>query len=143
MRLILNFDLCGDERGDVVLEANAAHEIGEPVPHRVPVKFAEQGRVMKSDPASASLSDVLLESGRGSGRPTVRRIVQLDKELVARKKSRVDFFGVLDIVDREVSGDGLFCEPDLGGIHKRLVNAVRFGEGDDFEFWLLRLSECC
>src|SRR5882757_7311596 len=141
MRLIFDVNFCGGERSDVVLEANAAHEIGEPIPHRVAVKFTEQGRVMKSDPASAALFDVFLESGRSSRSPAVGRIVQLDKELVAGKKNGVDFFRVLDVVDRKVPRDGFFREPDFGRIYKRLVNAVCFGEGDDFEFWLLRLGE--
>jgi len=54
--------------------------------------------------------------------------------LVAGKKSGVDFFRVLDVVDRKVPGNGFFPEPDFGGVHKRPVDAVRFGECDDFEF---------
>src|SRR5258706_5708384 len=97
---------------------------------------------MKSDPASAAALNVFMESGRRGRSPAVGRIVQLDKELVAGKKSGVDLFRVLDVVDREISGDSLFCEPDFGGVYKRPVDAVCFGEGDDFESWLLRLGEC-
>ena len=96
---------------------------------------------MKSDPASAAFFNVFLKSGRRSRSPAVRRIVQLDKELIAGKKSGVDFFRVLDVVDRKSSGASLFREPGLGGVYKRLVNAVRFGECDDVKFGLWRLGK--
>jgi len=60
---ILDVHLRLDERGDVVLVSNTAHELGEPVPHRVAVELTEQGCVVEPNPASFALLDVVLEGG--------------------------------------------------------------------------------
>src|SRR5438445_7199331 len=99
MFLIFCVDLRGREGSDVVLEANASHEIGEPSPHRVSIKFSQQRRVMKANPSFFALLNALLERRGGGWCPAVRRIVELNEELVPRKKCFVDLFCVVDVVD--------------------------------------------
>jgi hypothetical protein len=96
--------------------------------------------MVESDPADAAVFDELLEGGLGCRRPAVRRIVQLDEELVLREEGLVDRFGVLNIVDGKVIANSLFGEPSLGGIHIGLMNSPRLGDGDDPELrlWTLR-----
>ena len=43
-------------------ETNAAHEGGEPGPHRVAVELAQQSCMMKADPSAAAFFDISLES---------------------------------------------------------------------------------
>src|SRR5467141_2983057 len=141
MLLIFCVDLCCHERSDVALVANAPHEIGEPFPQWVSIKLPQQRRMMKSDPSSFAFLDVPLEC-RYCGRcPGVRRIVQLNEELVPRKKCIVDLFCVVDVVHRKVAGNRFFLKPDFGCIYKRPVNAVLFSEGDDPKLGLLTLSQ--
>src|SRR5260370_21010656 len=97
--------------------------------------------MMKSDPSSFAFLDVLLEC-RYCGRcPGVRRIVQLNEELVPRKKCIFDLFRVVDVVHRKIVGNRFFLKPDFGCIYKRPVNAVLFSEGDDSKLGLLPLSQ--
>src|SRR5258708_14370963 len=97
--------------------------------------------MMKSDPSSFAFLDVLLEC-RYCGRcPGVRRIVQLNEELVPRKKCIVDLFCVVDVVHRKVAGNRFFLKPEFGCIYKRPVNAVLFRRAADSKLWLLTLSQ--
>jgi len=57
---------------------------------------------MKSDPATFALFDVLDKGGLGRVCPIVRRVVQLDKEIIFGKKLVVDFLCVLNVVHGEV-----------------------------------------
>jgi hypothetical protein len=53
VRGIFDVDFAGREGRDVLGEADATHEVGEPGPDRIAIKFAEEGGVMKPDPTAA------------------------------------------------------------------------------------------
>src|ERR1700730_14075696 len=94
---------------------------------------------MEADPTAPALFDVTLKCGHRCGGPIVGRIVELNEELVVRKKGIVDGLGVLDVVDREVIPNGLRGKPYLRGIHKGLMNTTLFGKRNNMERRALRL----
>jgi len=59
----------GGEGGDVVLELDAAHEVGKPRPEAEAIEMSQQRRVMEADPAAASFIDITLKMRRRSRRP--------------------------------------------------------------------------
>ena len=137
----LHADRAAGERRNVRLEADAAHKIGEPRPHRIAVELAQQRSVMEADPASPALINVVLKGRRSGRRPGVWRIVQLNEQLVMGEERAVDLRGVFDVIDAESIHFRFVRQPRLGRIHKRLVNAAALGDGHHLERLPLRLRQ--
>src|SRR5260370_25114689 len=135
MIVVLNRDRSSNERSDVILEVNSSHELVEPRPHLEAIEFTQEGGEMKSDPAAVALFDVLDESGFGCVCPIVRRVVQLDKQIIFCEKCVVDFLCVLNVVHGEIVLAGQFPEPGFGGVYKWLVNATVLRQSDHAEVW--------
>src|SRR5260370_19472398 len=131
MRSVFYDYRCSGKLRNVIGEADSAHELGKPRPHRVAVEFAKQGRVVEPDPSSPAFLDVLGECGDSLWRPTVGRIVQLYEQLVVREKCIVNFVGGLDVIDREVVFDFLLLQPDFCSIDKSPVNPSGLRKRDD------------
>ena len=66
----------------IVLIAYPSHEVTKPVPHPVAVELAEKRSVVKADVASLSFIHVMLKILLCSFAPSIRRMVQLQNELV-------------------------------------------------------------
>ena len=100
---VFDVDLARGERADVVFPDDAAEKIIVPGPDVIAVKIAQQRSVMQPDSSRlVPRLSVLLESIRRGRAPAVRRIVQLQEQLIMRKIVIVDVGGVLDVVEREV-----------------------------------------
>src|SRR5271154_3467957 len=78
MILVLDRDRASDKCSDVILEADASHELLKPGPDLIAIEFAQQSGMMKSDPAAFALFYVFDEGGFGSVRPHVGRVIQLN-----------------------------------------------------------------
>ena len=96
--------------------------------------------MVKSDPSPAPLLDVVAEGFHGCGFPRIRRVVQLNKQLVLRQERLIDLVRVLDVVDREIVLNRLFSQPYLGGINERLVDTASFRDGNHPKLWMGALA---
>src|SRR6476659_7712754 len=123
----------------VALELDTTHELGEPGPQAEAVEMPEQRGVVKPDPAAAALFDIALEGSYCYRCPVIRRIVQLNKELITREESIVDGTRIRDVVDREVIANRLLAEPYFRCIHEGLMNAALLGKRNHMELRFLRL----
>src|ERR1700761_7596448 len=94
---------------------------------------------MESDPADRALFNGLGEGFLRGGSPVVGRVVQLNEQLVAGEKGCIDPVCIRYVVDGEVIGSRLFCQPLLGGVDKWLVDAAFLGDCDDPEPRLMRV----
>jgi len=56
--LVLNGDRTRDEACDVILEADASHELVKPGPHLETVELSQESSVVKSDPTAFALFDI-------------------------------------------------------------------------------------
>src|SRR5579859_2627658 len=99
-------------------------KVRPPVPHRVPVKVAQQHRVVKADPTAGSALDIPLEGFLCHRRPPIRRIVELNEQPILRQKRIVDRFGVRDVVDGKVILRCQLPQPHFGCCDKLIVRAV-------------------
>src|SRR5438094_10679347 len=86
----------------LILEADASHELVKPGPDLETVKLSQHSGVMKSDPTASALFDVLDERGLRLIGPIVRRIIQLDEQVVLCEESVVDLLGIFDVVHGEI-----------------------------------------
>ena len=66
----------------IVFPADASEEIREPGPHRVAVKFSQQGGMVKSDPRAFAIIDIVFKDRFGLIRPAIERIVELNEQFV-------------------------------------------------------------
>ena len=94
--------------------------------------------MVKADPSTLAFLDVANEGGLRGWCPVVRRIVELDEELVSREKCLVDGIGVFDVVDSEVVFSRQLVQPDLRRVDKGLVNSAVLGP-----LGLMFSCECC
>src|SRR5438046_7950288 len=133
MIAVLDSDRTRDEACDVILEADASHELVKPGPHLETVKLSQQSGVMKSDPTASALFDVLDERGLRLSGPIVRRIIQLDEQVVLCEESVVDLLGIFDVVHGEIVFARQLVKPSLCRIHERFVDAAVFGKCDHME----------
>ena len=78
MFLVFHNHCAISKRSDIVLEANAAHEIGEPLPQRVTVKVSQQSSMMETNPTATTFVNVVDEVLLCFLRPGIRREVQLN-----------------------------------------------------------------
>lgn len=123
----------GGEGGDVFGESDITHEAGEPIPHREAVELAEKRGVVEADPADGALLDGFGE-GCGSGRrPVIRRIVELDEELIVREEGLIDGLCIFDVIDGEVISFRFLREPYFGGCDVGLMLTAVFGDCQDSE----------
>ena len=60
----------------------------------------------------------LMKAACAVGVQMIRRVVELDEELIVREKFVVDFVGVLDVVDGEVILCRQMIQPDFGGYRR-------------------------
>src|ERR1700756_4315364 len=79
MILVLDRDRSTGKCSDVILEADSAHELLKPGPDLVAIEFSQQGGVVKSDPPTFALFDVLDEGGLCSVCPHIGRVIQLNE----------------------------------------------------------------
>src|SRR6266852_4770301 len=100
--------------------------------HLEAVELAEQRRVVEAHPPDRPLLHRLLERGLGYRRPAVRRIVDLDEQVVRRQIVVVDRIRRADVVDRESFFRRRLLQPAQRGVSERLMNGLaRFGQGYD------------
>src|SRR6185369_11737404 len=123
----------------VALELDSTHELGEPWPQAKAVEMPEQRGVMKPDPAAAPLFDVALEGRYCCRCPVIRRIVQLDEELVAGEESIGDRTSIRDVVDCEVVANRLFAEPYSRSVDEWFMNSALLRKRNHMELRCLRL----
>src|SRR5215475_6736726 len=120
---------CGVHKcGDVVLKADAAHEIAEPRPDRKSVEFSEQRGVMKPDPPAVAFLDVVDEGGLRYRCPAVWRVVELQEQCVFCEKLGVDFSGVGNVVDCKMLARRQLVKPGNRLINKWSVDAGVLGQ---------------
>ena len=129
------------KRRNVAGEANAAHEFGEPRPHRIAVKLSQQRSVMKADPPAPAFLDVFPERGHRRRVPPVRGIIQLKDQPEPRQERFVKAAGVFDVFDGEAAGVRLARQPHFGRVDEWLVQPPFFGDGQCREPGRLRLGE--
>lgn len=94
---------------------------------------------MESDPAATAFLDVFLEGLPSLRGPAIRRVVELDEELVLRKVGVVDGIGVLNVIDGKIVFARLFLQPHFCGFYEGKMYASGFRQSDDPEFWLMLL----
>jgi len=100
--------------------------------HLEAIELVEQRRVVEAHPPNRPLLHRLFERGLRHRRPAVRRIVDLNEQVVRRQIGVVDRIRRAEVVDRESFFRGRLLEPALRGVSERLMDRLaRFGEGDD------------
>src|SRR6476620_8558086 len=116
---------------DVTLEHDVAHEQMEERRHFEAIELAEERRVMEPDPSNGALFHRLLERGLRHRRPAVRRIVDLDEQVVRGEIGLVYRIGRTDVIDREALLDGRVLQPLYRRVSEWLMNRLAwFGERD-------------
>ena len=132
MRGIFHVHHAGREIPDVALEDDPAHELMEEGRHLEAVELAEERGMVEPDPSDGSLFHGLLEGGFGDGRPAIRRIVDLDEQIVRGQVRLVYRIGRADVVHREALAAGGVPQPLHSGVSERLMDGLTWlGERDD------------
>ena len=80
--------------------------------------------MVKADPAAGAARDVAFEGFLGHWGPAIRRIVELNKQLVLRQEGIVDGIGIGDVVDGKVIFIGQLLQPYLGRSYELIVWSV-------------------
>src|SRR5216683_8144745 len=90
---------------------------------------------MEANPSATALFNIFHESSHSRRRPGIRRIVELDEQLVVRQECVVDFVGVLYIIDGKVAIRRQFLQPNFRRVDKRLMYPAVFGQSNNPELW--------
>src|SRR5262245_54774248 len=147
MRCVFDADRSGREVANVALEHDVAHELMEERRHLEAVELSEERGVVETYPPDRSLLHRLLERGLGYLRPPVRRIVDLNEQVVGRQIGVIDRIRRADVIDRESFFRRRLLQPLKRGVSERLMNRLaRLGQSDDatgagassdFSLWFL------
>src|SRR5712691_6911961 len=79
---------------------------------------------MEADPSALALGDEILKSLFRDRRPVIRRIVELDEELVLRESLLIDAPEASDVVNREIVLGGQLVQVELGRVDELLMVAA-------------------
>ena len=88
---------------------------------------------MKADPAAFPLLNIFFKGSYGCGSPRIRRVIELNEELILRQKGIIDLLRVFDVINREAIDSRFLLQPDFRRVDKGFVDAALFSDGDDSE----------
>src|ERR1700712_3333382 len=114
MLFIFDVNLCFYKCCDVIFVPGITHKLAEPLPHWEAVELAEQRCVMKAYPTTFALLNIVFECFYSFFFPPVRGVIQLEEQLIVRKKSLVNLISILNIIDTKVLGGSQAIQPYFG-----------------------------
>src|SRR5450432_2135259 len=113
------------------------------MPHRVTIEFAEQGSMMKTDPATPSFFHVFYKCRFGLVAPHIGRIVQLEENLILQQVPITDRIGVIDYRIFKMLISGKIFQPVQCSNHKVLMYSTLFGQNKNTKCRIRGTAFCC